>query len=64
MTIRILQGDCRDVLATLPADSVQCCVTSPPYYCLRDYGDTAQWDEGGDAWRAITQRQAAEAWEG
>ena len=45
--IRLLAGDCRDVLATLPADSVQCVVTSPPYYGLRDYG-TAQWD-GGDA---------------
>ena len=45
--IRLLPGDCRDVLATLPADSVQCVVTSPPYYGLRDYG-TAQWD-GGDA---------------
>ena len=45
--IRILQGDCRAVLATLPDASVHCCVTSPPYWDLRDYG-TAQWD-GGDA---------------
>lgn len=44
--IRILQGDCRDVLKTLPDASVQCCVTSPPYYGLRDYG-TGTWD-GGD----------------
>jgi DNA modification methylase len=44
--IRLLAGDCRDVLATLPEASVQCVVTSPPYYGLRDYG-TAQWD-GGD----------------
>ena len=35
--IRLLPGDCRDVLATLPADSVQCVVTSPPYYALRSY---------------------------
>lgn len=47
MTIRLLTGDCRDVLATLPEASVHCVVTSPPYYGLRDYG-TAQW-EGGDA---------------
>lgn len=40
--IRILQGDCRSVLATLPAQSVQCCVTSPPYYGLRDYGVDGQ----------------------
>ena len=45
--IRVLQGDCRDVLATLEAGSVHCVVCSPPYYGLRDYG-TAQWD-GGDA---------------
>jgi DNA modification methylase len=38
MTVKILLGDCRDVLPTLAAGSVQCCVTSPPYYGLRDYG--------------------------
>ena len=42
MTIRLLAGDCRDVLPTLPAGSVQCCVTSPPYFGLRDYGHAAQ----------------------
>lgn len=36
--LTILQGDCRDVLKTLPEASVQCCVTSPPYFGLRDYG--------------------------
>jgi DNA modification methylase len=43
--IRIIQGDAREMLATLPDTSVQCVVTSPPYYGLRDYG-TAQWDGG------------------
>lgn len=38
MPVRILQGDCRQVLASLPDDSVHCCVTSPPYFGLRDYG--------------------------
>src|SRR3990167_1766455 len=42
MTTRILIGDCRDVLRTLPADSVHCCVTSPPYFGLRDYGVAGQ----------------------
>lgn len=42
MTVRILQGDCRDVLRTLPAASVHCVVTSPPYYGLRDYGVSGQ----------------------
>ena len=31
-------GDCLEVLPTLPARSVQCCLTSPPYWGLRDYG--------------------------
>jgi DNA modification methylase len=38
----ILQGDCRDVLRALDAESVQCCVTSPPYWGLRDYGVDGQ----------------------
>jgi DNA modification methylase len=42
MPVRILRGDCLDVLRTLPADSVHCCVTSPPYYGLRDYGVAGQ----------------------
>lgn len=37
MTTRILTGDCRAVLKTLPSDSVHCCVTSPPYWGLRSY---------------------------
>lgn len=42
----ILQGNSVDVLKTLPDESVNCCVTSPPYYALRDYM-TGHW-EGGD----------------
>jgi DNA modification methylase len=42
MTVQILHGDCRDVLATLPAESVHCVVTSPPYWGLRDYGVAGQ----------------------
>jgi DNA modification methylase len=38
MTWRVFTGDCREVLRSLPAESVQCCVTSPPYWGLRDYG--------------------------
>jgi len=40
--ITMLTGDCRDVLPTLPAASVHCVVTSPPYWGLRDYGVAAQ----------------------
>ncbi len=35
-------GDCRAVLASMPADSVDCVVTSPPYWGLRDYGADGQ----------------------
>jgi DNA modification methylase len=44
---RVLEGDCREVLRSLPAGSVHVVVTSPPYFGLRDYG-TGAW-EGGDA---------------
>lgn len=42
MTVSILKGDCRDILRTLPDESVQCVVTSPPYWGLRDYGVDGQ----------------------
>jgi DNA modification methylase len=42
MTINILTGDCLEVLRTLPDESVHCCVTSPPYWRLRDYGVPGQ----------------------
>ena len=38
----LLQGDCLQQLATLPAASVQCCITSPPYWGMRDYGTPGQ----------------------
>ena len=38
----ILQGDALTVLKTLPSESVNMCVTSPPYYALRDYGVDGQ----------------------
>lgn len=44
--VRIYQGDALTVLRELPGESVDCCVTSPPYYGLRDYG-TGTW-QGGD----------------
>lgn len=40
--ITILQGDCLEQLATIESESVQCCVTSPPYWGLRDYGVAGQ----------------------
>jgi DNA modification methylase len=39
---QFLLGDCRTVLAELPDQSAHCCVTSPPYFGLRDYGVDGQ----------------------
>lgn len=38
----IHQGDSITVLKTLPSESVDCCITSPPYWGLRDYGVEGQ----------------------
>jgi len=38
MRPEVIQGDVREVLKTLDDESVQCVVTSPPYWGLRDYG--------------------------
>lgn len=38
----ILIGDVREQLRTLPDESVNCVVTSPPYWGLRDYGQEGQ----------------------
>ena len=37
----ILFGDCKETLKQFPRKSAQMCVTSPPYYGLRDYGGEA-----------------------
>lgn len=42
MSVRVLIGDCRDTLPTLADGSVDCAVTSPPYYEQRDYGHEDQ----------------------
>ena len=45
---KIYCGNTLDVLRTFPDESINCCVTSPPYWALRDYGtDGVVWD--GDA---------------
>jgi len=41
-TQTIYQGDALEVLRSLPSGSVHCCVTSPPYWGLRDYGVEGQ----------------------
>lgn len=42
MSVQILIGDCREKLREMPDQSVDCCVTSPPYFGLRDYGVDGQ----------------------
>jgi len=42
METKILNGDCIEMMKTLPEQSVNCCVTSPPYFGLRDYGHEGQ----------------------
>jgi len=39
---KILNGNCLDVLKTIPDNSIDCCITSPPYWGLRDYGHDEQ----------------------
>ena len=40
--MQIINGDCLTELKKLPDESVHCCVTSPPYWGLRDYGVDGQ----------------------
>lgn len=41
-THRFYTGDVIEALRTLPDESIHCCVTSPPYFGLRDYGQNGQ----------------------
>lgn len=43
MTLTLHLGDSTQVLRSLPTESVDCCVTSPPYFGLRDYGFDGQY---------------------
>ena len=45
---QVFHGHALDVLKSMPDESVQMCVTSPPYWGLRDYGNDAEiWDDPG-----------------
>lgn len=51
MSVRIIHGDCRDILPTLPSDSFDCIVTDPPY------GETSlEWDRWPAGWPALCRR--------
>ena len=47
MTHTVWVGDCLDKLRSMKDESVDCCITSPPYYGLRNYGGEGRW-WGGD----------------
>lgn len=42
MTNQIINSDCIEGMKLLPDESIDCCVTSPPYFGLRDYGNDGQ----------------------
>jgi DNA modification methylase len=48
--VTLYLGDAAQVLAAMPDESVDCVVTSPPYWGLRDYG-TGRWAGGDDSCR-------------
>ena len=52
-TATLICGDALAVLKTFPSDHFHCCVTSPPYFKLRDY-DTATWEGGDDHCKHLT----------
>jgi len=47
---KIICGDTLEVLRQMPSDSVDCIITSPPYWGLRDYGESTYkiWDGDPD----------------
>ena len=59
-SITVLTGDVSEKLRELPGDSVQCCVTSPPYWGLRDYG-TAEWEGGDENCNHVGRSQTSDA---
>jgi len=40
--IKLYQGDCLEVMKSFPDESIDCVITSPPYWALRDYGIDGQ----------------------
>lgn len=67
-TVRVLHGHVLKMLARLPEASIDCCVTSPPYWGLRDYGLPPQvWDAGegcAHSWSEAGFCNLCKAWRG
>lgn len=76
MVIRVEEGDCRDVLATLEADSIDACVTDPPYHLtsiVKRFGATSLGDdtrtsersrEGSDSYARMARGFMGKTWDG
>ncbi|WP_338835853.1 DNA-methyltransferase [Neomoorella thermoacetica] len=62
LNVKLRCGDCRDLLKSLPDESVDLILTSPPYWSLRDYGLAAETVWGGDPGCAHEWEQQAEGW--
>jgi DNA modification methylase len=62
--LMVINGDCRSALRALPEESVNCCVTSPPYWGLRDYGNPDQIgrEETPEAYVENMRQVFAEVW--
>lgn len=58
--IRVIVGDALTTLKKLPSCSVHCCITSPPYWGLRDYG-TSKWLGGDSACSHLTSNQVQDS---
>lgn len=55
-----IQGNCKEKLKLIPRKSVRCCVTSPPYFGLRDYG-TGVWLGGDESCSHFKESKGAKA---
>ncbi len=66
--VTLLHGDVRECLREMPAESVNCVVTSPPYWSLRDYGvEATVWGGEGDCeheWGVIVEQQRGGTYSG
>lgn len=53
--VKVWCGDALEVLRAMPSDTVQCVITSPPYFGLGDYG-TGTWEGGEEGQRDVADR--------
>lgn len=51
--IKLIQGDCVELLKTIDGNTIDLTVTSPPYDNLRNYNDTLEWNE--NIWNSVLQ---------